>query len=69
MSFAVTGASTIAATDTEAVVETGGQQQASATYVVTGLHAGSNTFTAKYRTSAGGNTCHYSNRGLIVTPY
>jgi hypothetical protein len=48
-------------------METGGGQQASATYVVTGLSAGSYTFTARYRSSGG--TCHFSNRGLIVTPY
>ncbi len=69
MSFAVSGATTVAAADAEAVMQTGGQQQGSATYVVTGLTAGSNTFTAKYRSSAAANTCHFSNRALIVTPY
>jgi hypothetical protein len=69
VSFAVSGDTTIAASDTQALVEQGNLQQASATFVVTGLHSGSNTFTAKYRTSTGGNTCHFANRALIVTPY
>jgi hypothetical protein len=68
MSFASTsGPTSVAASDSQAVMETGGGQQASATYVVTGLSAGSYTFTARYRSSGG--TCHFSNRGLIVTPY
>jgi len=42
--------------------------QASATYLVTGLTTGSNTFTAKYR--GGGNLgCGFGNRSIIVTPY
>jgi hypothetical protein len=69
MSFAVSGATTVAAADAQSLVETSGQQQASATFVVTGLHAGSNTFTAKYTSNAAANTCHFANRSLIVTPY
>jgi len=69
MSFAVTGATTIAAADAQSLVETSGQQQASATFVVTGLNAGSNTFTAKFSSNAAANTCHFANRALIVTPY
>ena len=40
--------------------------QGSATYVVSGLTAGSHTFTAKYRTSAGTET--FTNRSIIVIP-
>jgi hypothetical protein len=40
--------------------------QASATFLVTGLTTGSNTFTAKYR--AGGSTCTFANRSIIVIP-
>jgi hypothetical protein len=69
MSFAVSGATIIPATDTQAVMQTGAQQQSSATSVVTGLTPGSNTFTAEYRSSSAANTCHFSNRALIVTPY
>jgi len=39
--------------------------QASATYFVSGLTAGSNTFTAKYR---GTNTCTFANRKIVVIP-
>jgi hypothetical protein len=69
MSFAVSGATIVPASDTQAVMQTGPQQQGSATSVVTGLKAGSNTFTAEYRSSSSANTCHFSNRALIVTPY
>jgi hypothetical protein len=40
--------------------------QASATYLVTGLTPGLNTFTAKYRTASAGAI--FSNRSIIVTP-
>lgn len=67
MGFAVSGASTIAATDlwglrvdSSTVVNI----QASAVILVTGLVAGSNTFTAKYRVQSGTGT--YSNRGILV---
>ncbi|MBI3358540.1 MAG: hypothetical protein HY037_02980 [Nitrospirae bacterium] len=40
--------------------------QVSATFYVTGLTAGSNTFTAKYKTSAG--TATFVNRNIVVIP-
>ncbi len=40
--------------------------QGSATFFVTGLTAGSNTFTAKYRVTGGTGT--YLNRTIIVIP-
>ena len=40
--------------------------QASATYLVSGLTAGSNTFTAKYRVDASTGT--FVNRNIIVIP-
>jgi hypothetical protein len=64
-----TGDSTTAS-DTTALRWTGHHNdtlQISATYLVTGLSAGSNTFTAYYR--AGANTCTYANRSIIVIPY
>ena len=71
MAFDVTGATTVAASDAQAILYTtsggGTAAQMSATYLVTGLTAGSNTFTAKYRASA--NTCTFTNRNIIVTPY
>lgn len=58
MSFAITGATTVAASDNFAYyinAVAGGQNfGGSATYLVTGLTAGVNVFTAKYRAVAGG---------------
>ena len=56
-----------AASDTQSLSADTTPLQASATYVVTGLTAGSHTFTAKYRVSGGGNA-QFSNRSLIVLP-
>jgi len=47
---------------------TGQKAQMSATYLVAGLTAGSNTFSAKYHTLTGG-TCTFLNRGIIAIPY
>ena len=71
MGFAVSGATTVAAADAQAILYTSSagnaNAQMSATYLVNGLVAGSNTFTAKYRAS--NNTCTFLNRNMIVTPY
>lgn len=56
MSYAVSGASAIAASDTNSLQQAGSagaQQQASFTHLLTGLTAGLNTFTAKYRAASG----------------
>jgi hypothetical protein len=74
MGFAVSGNTTQAASDTKALVlqqnasenSSRIQVQASATYLVTLLAAGSNTFTAKYRVSTGTGT--WVNRSIIVVP-
>jgi hypothetical protein len=74
MGFAVSGNTTQAASDTKALVlqqnasenSSRIQVQASATYLVTLLAAGSNTFTAKYRVSTGTGT--WVNRSIIVGP-
>ena len=71
MGFAISGATTLAAADATALVivctgVAGAAQQNSALYFQTGLTAGSNTFTAKYRTTAG--TCSFGNRCLTVIP-
>jgi len=68
-SFAVSSATTRAASDAEAVIlqTTGGsspQMRASATTLVTGLTAGSNTFTMKYRVEFGTGT--FKDRSVIV---
>ena len=69
MGFAVSGATTTAATDTKALGFFNGSAnhdtlQASAVYLVT-VTAGSNTFTAKYRTN-GGSTGIFQNRVITV---
>jgi len=68
--FAVSGASSIAASDTQALSTSRGsmaaQVQASATYMVTGLTAGSNTFTLQYRNAATAATCTIEDRSITV---
>jgi len=60
MSWAVSGASTIAASDTWALQHrdagTTGALQASRFYLAEGLTSGSNTFTGKYKVSSGTGT-------------
>jgi hypothetical protein len=77
MAFAISGNTIVAASDTQSLdilSQTGEEFQASATYLVTGLTAGSNTFTAMYKLSPaaveeGGDICTFLNRNIIVTPY
>ena len=70
MGFAVSGASTIAATDTKCLAyQSSANNEATvstAAYLIETLTAGSNTFTAKYRVSA--NTGTFLNRNLAVVP-
>lgn len=71
MAFAITGATTRAAAETEGALvnysDTGGltQMQASAAYLVTGLTPGSTTFTAKYASNGTGN---FRRRQIVVIP-
>lgn len=69
-SYAVSGASSVTATDDRAVLlqAAAANQAIRAThaYLETGLTAGSNTFTAKYRVTGGTGT--YSNRRIAVLP-
>lgn len=70
MAFAVSGASTVAAADTQSLAFTspvgGGGNRSGASFLLTGLAAGSTTFTAKYR--AGSNTGTWQDRQVVVTP-
>lgn len=67
MSFAVSGASTVAAADGNAMSNNGTTfLSASKTVMLTGLTAGSNTFTAKYDTTGG--TATFQNRQISVVP-
>ena len=71
MSYAVSGATTVGASDTWRLLSgawTGANVvpwiRAGATYLATGLTAGSNTFTAKYAVSAG--TAYFRERTIVV---
>lgn len=69
--FAISGASTVAASDAYAIVHSGHasgvQTQTGSTFLVTGLTAGSTTFKMKYRASAGTST--FANRRIAVIPF
>lgn len=69
MSFAVSGATTIAASDARALMrnQTNGQRFGSAFYLNELLNAGNNTFTLQYRVSAGTGT--FSVRRIGVIPF
>lgn len=70
MSFDISGSSSIAATEANAVrMESSGTSEfcrASAVSIVTGLTPGSNTFTAAY--SVAGGTGAFANRDILVEP-
>ena len=71
MGFAVSGATTVAAADATSILVgpaaavTGPNIRVSAATLVTGLTAGSNVFTAKYRTSPSGNA-YFDTRVITV---
>lgn len=82
MSFAVSGATTIAPSDGQGLVFF--EQisdptpinflnwvfRASYMHMVTGLNPGSNTFTAKYRADSGsGTTANFTDRTIVVMPF
>jgi hypothetical protein len=68
MSFAVSGATTVAAADTSSIVHSfNGGMRWGASFLVTGLNAGTNTFTLQYRVTA--NTGTYSVRRIAVIPF
>ena len=68
MSVAISGATTLAASDTWQAfgTEFGGIWQISNGYKFTGLTAGVNTFTAKYKKSGGSSTAEFQKRWLFV---
>jgi hypothetical protein len=71
VSVAVSGATTQAASDDKAAslyigAATGGEAVVSATSVLTGLTAGANTFTLRYRTNTGGATVEFKQRRITV---
>lgn len=70
MSFAVSGASTVSASDARALfVDRPSEEARSSTVMfLTGLTAGSNTFTAKYRSTLG-STGTFADRDITVIPF
>jgi len=69
-SFAISGATTLAASNTYGIQfamtdAVGGEFQASGAWIVTGLTAGSNVFTMKYKDQNAG-TSYFSNRTISV---
>lgn len=68
MSVAVSGASTVSASDTWAAIGNQGLNNVHIVngYKFTGLTAGSNTFTAKYKKANGTSTAQFKNRFLLV---
>jgi hypothetical protein len=68
MSVAVSGATTVAASDANSLRVAGNDAvRASATALITGLTPGSNTFTAKYK-QVGSGTATFSDRNIVVIP-
>jgi hypothetical protein len=66
MSFDISGASSFSAADTKAVQDNSDNSSiGSGVYLMTGLTAGSNTFTAKYR-STNGTSAPFQNRNIAV---
>lgn len=68
MGVAVSGASTVAASDANSANSAAHDAlntSISRTFILTGLTAGSNTFTAKYHND-GGSTWHFFNRSITV---
>jgi hypothetical protein len=77
MGFAVSGMSAVIASDDKAFIvpffgnsnnSPNLKAQASATYLVTGLVMGSNTFTAKYKVTVARKEGTWQNRSIIVIP-
>ena len=68
MSVAVSGATTIAASDANSLrVFANDANRSSATVLITGLNAGDNTFTAVYRTVGSGDAV-FGARNILVIP-
>lgn len=74
MSVAVSGATTIAASDTVAIWFSGGAAtnvlfaRFGDTFIVTGLTPGANIFTAKYKCPGGTGFANFVNRRIVVQP-
>jgi hypothetical protein len=71
MSFAATGASSVAAVDANSVtLASSTLQRASASSVLSGLTPGATTFTGKFKREGGGGSgsCTFVNRSIMAIP-
>jgi hypothetical protein len=72
MSFALSGANTLAASDANSVLFGSPQNNyfasVSRTIILTGLNPGSTTITAKYKSNQSGFVWNFQYRDLTVTP-
>lgn len=72
MGYAVSGATTIAASSTRCLqidgTPAGDELRMSAVFFESGLTSGTNTFTAKYRVATGGTTGTFVDRHIVVFP-
>lgn len=73
MSYAVSGANTIAASDTNSYYAEAGNNadrfQGTWTFINDSLTAGASLFTAKYRTTGGGGTSSFGHRLMVVISF
>jgi len=72
MSVAISGATTTAASDTNSFATESGNADdgfKGSYATIMALTGGNNTFTAKYRTTAGGGTSNFSSRTVAVIPF
>lgn len=68
-SYAVSGATVVAGSDLSSVQHGNSVAiRAGATLLHTGLNAGANTFTMKYRKDAGAGVADFTGRRILVTP-
>lgn len=70
ISYAVSGATTIAASDDRSIAWTVvAQESKGATFLQTGLTPGVNVFTAKFKSATSGTSTVFSNRRIAVIPF
>jgi hypothetical protein len=73
MSFTISGATTRSSSDSTSLTAMGADgttpitQHLAASFLVSGLNAGSNTFTPQYQ--ANGNNCTFADRNIVVQPF
>lgn len=69
ISYAISGATTASAGDVRSTIQTGTNEISMVYVIIETLTAGSNTFTAKYRTTNASGTASFRRRRLVVVPF